>query len=170
MPIEVEYEALPGVANAEEALKPGAPLAREELDSNVCYTMSEERRQRRQSVCRSGSCFHHAHRQPAASRAGHGTARHRRQPRSVRQRPDRLALHPGAASRARRDRQHSGLSREQNSSDRAGRRRRLRQQRTGLPRRYRRLSISRSNCASRSNGSPRAAKISSRRSKAATRR
>src|SRR5918992_2546091 len=38
--IEVEYEALPAVANAEEALKPGAPLAREELDSNICYTLS----------------------------------------------------------------------------------------------------------------------------------
>jgi carbon-monoxide dehydrogenase large subunit len=36
--IEVEYEPLPAVQNAEDALKPGAPLAREELDSNVCYT------------------------------------------------------------------------------------------------------------------------------------
>src|SRR5258705_5649300 len=39
--IEVEYEALPSVSNAEDALKPGAPRAREELDSNVCYTMSK---------------------------------------------------------------------------------------------------------------------------------
>ena len=37
--IEVEYEALPSVAGAEEALKPGAPLARDELDSNICFTM-----------------------------------------------------------------------------------------------------------------------------------
>ena len=37
--IEVEYEALPSVAGAEEALKPGAPLAREELDSNICFTL-----------------------------------------------------------------------------------------------------------------------------------
>ena len=37
--IEVEYEALPSVAGAEEALTPGAPLAREELDSNTCFTM-----------------------------------------------------------------------------------------------------------------------------------
>ncbi|HEU5465102.1 MAG TPA: xanthine dehydrogenase family protein molybdopterin-binding subunit [Candidatus Binatia bacterium] len=37
--IEVEYEALPSVAGAEEALKPCAPLAREELDSNICFTM-----------------------------------------------------------------------------------------------------------------------------------
>jgi aerobic carbon-monoxide dehydrogenase large subunit len=36
--IEVEYEALPAVQNAEEALKPSAPLAREELDNNICYT------------------------------------------------------------------------------------------------------------------------------------
>ena len=36
--IDVEYEALPSVQNAEDALKPGAPLAREELDSNICYT------------------------------------------------------------------------------------------------------------------------------------
>ena len=36
--IEVEYQALPSIQNAEDALKPGAPLAREELDSNICYT------------------------------------------------------------------------------------------------------------------------------------
>src|SRR5258706_655008 len=36
--IEVDYEALPGVSNAEAALKPGAPLAHQELDSNICYT------------------------------------------------------------------------------------------------------------------------------------
>jgi carbon-monoxide dehydrogenase large subunit len=39
--IEIDYEPLPGVANAEEALEPGAPLAREELDSNVCYTLTK---------------------------------------------------------------------------------------------------------------------------------
>jgi carbon-monoxide dehydrogenase large subunit len=36
--ILVEYEALPSVVDAEKALEPGAPLAREELESNVCYT------------------------------------------------------------------------------------------------------------------------------------
>src|SRR3989475_2038195 len=35
--IEVEYKALPSVVNAEKALEPGAPLAPEELDSNICY-------------------------------------------------------------------------------------------------------------------------------------
>ena len=35
--ITVEYAALPAVVNAEQALEPGAPLAREELDSNICY-------------------------------------------------------------------------------------------------------------------------------------
>jgi carbon-monoxide dehydrogenase large subunit len=35
--IAVEYAALPVVVNAEKALEPGAPLAREELDSNICY-------------------------------------------------------------------------------------------------------------------------------------
>ena len=39
--VEVEYESLPSVANAEDALKPGAPLAREEIDSNICYTMTK---------------------------------------------------------------------------------------------------------------------------------
>ena len=29
---------MPSIQNAEDALKPGAPLAREELDSNICYT------------------------------------------------------------------------------------------------------------------------------------
>jgi aerobic carbon-monoxide dehydrogenase large subunit len=35
--IEVEYEPLPAVVNAEKALEPGAPIAREELDTNICY-------------------------------------------------------------------------------------------------------------------------------------
>jgi carbon-monoxide dehydrogenase large subunit len=35
--IEVEYQPLPSIVDAEKALEPGAPLAREELDSNVCY-------------------------------------------------------------------------------------------------------------------------------------
>ncbi|HEX2931323.1 MAG TPA: xanthine dehydrogenase family protein molybdopterin-binding subunit, partial [Candidatus Binatia bacterium] len=39
--IDVEYEALPSIANAEDAAKPGAPLAREEIDSNICYTLTK---------------------------------------------------------------------------------------------------------------------------------
>ncbi|MGH7812004.1 MAG: xanthine dehydrogenase family protein molybdopterin-binding subunit, partial [Candidatus Binatia bacterium] len=35
--IDAEYEALPAVVNADTALESGAPLAREELDSNLCY-------------------------------------------------------------------------------------------------------------------------------------
>jgi carbon-monoxide dehydrogenase large subunit len=37
--IDVNYEPLPGVSNAEEALKPGAPLAHQELENNICYTL-----------------------------------------------------------------------------------------------------------------------------------
>ena len=37
--IDVEYEALPSISNAEDAAKSGAPLAREEIDSNICYTL-----------------------------------------------------------------------------------------------------------------------------------
>jgi aerobic carbon-monoxide dehydrogenase large subunit len=40
--IEVEYETLPSVVNAEKALESGAPLAREELDSNICYTVTKK--------------------------------------------------------------------------------------------------------------------------------
>src|SRR4029453_3601753 len=40
--IAVEYAALPAVVNAEQALEPGAPLAREELDSNICYTATKQ--------------------------------------------------------------------------------------------------------------------------------
>jgi aerobic carbon-monoxide dehydrogenase large subunit len=40
--IEVEYEPLPSVTDAEAALEPGAPLAREELDSNVCYIATKK--------------------------------------------------------------------------------------------------------------------------------
>jgi len=40
--IEVEYQALPSVVNAEQALEPGAPLAHEEFDSNICYTVTKK--------------------------------------------------------------------------------------------------------------------------------
>src|SRR5262247_1357828 len=40
--IEVQYAALPVVVNAEKALEPGAPLAREELDSNICYMTTKQ--------------------------------------------------------------------------------------------------------------------------------
>ena len=39
--ITVDYAALPAVVNAEKALEPGAPLAREELDSNICYRVTK---------------------------------------------------------------------------------------------------------------------------------
>jgi len=39
--IDVEYQALPGVSNAEQALKPGAPMAHQELDSNICYKLTK---------------------------------------------------------------------------------------------------------------------------------
>src|SRR5712692_5051032 len=40
--IEVDYQELPSVTNAEKALEPGAPLAREELDSNICYIATKK--------------------------------------------------------------------------------------------------------------------------------
>jgi carbon-monoxide dehydrogenase large subunit len=40
--IEVQYEAMPAVVDAEKALQPGAPLAREELDSNICYIATKK--------------------------------------------------------------------------------------------------------------------------------
>ncbi len=40
--IEVEYQALPAVVDAEKAIEPGAPLAREELDSNICYVATKK--------------------------------------------------------------------------------------------------------------------------------
>jgi carbon-monoxide dehydrogenase large subunit len=40
--IDVEYEALPSVVDAEKALEAGAPLAREELDSNLCYIATKK--------------------------------------------------------------------------------------------------------------------------------
>src|SRR5215510_5130570 len=40
--IDVEYEALPAVVDAEKALEPGAPLAREELESNLCYIATKK--------------------------------------------------------------------------------------------------------------------------------
>ncbi|MGE5817323.1 MAG: xanthine dehydrogenase family protein molybdopterin-binding subunit [Deltaproteobacteria bacterium] len=40
--IEVEYKPLPVVVDAEKALLPGAPLAREELDTNVCYIATKK--------------------------------------------------------------------------------------------------------------------------------
>jgi carbon-monoxide dehydrogenase large subunit len=40
--IEIGYDSLPSVVNAEKALEPGAPLAREELDSNICYVATKK--------------------------------------------------------------------------------------------------------------------------------
>lgn len=40
--IEVEYEALPSVVDAEKAMEAGAPIAREELDTNICYTITKK--------------------------------------------------------------------------------------------------------------------------------
>lgn len=40
--IEVEYESLPAVVDAEAALEPGAPVAREEVGTNVCYTVTKK--------------------------------------------------------------------------------------------------------------------------------
>jgi carbon-monoxide dehydrogenase large subunit len=40
--IVVEYGALPVVVSAEKALEPGAPLARQELDSNLCYIATKK--------------------------------------------------------------------------------------------------------------------------------
>src|SRR3990170_6401477 len=40
--IVVDYEPLPSVQDAEEALKPGAPLAREEFDSNISFPASKK--------------------------------------------------------------------------------------------------------------------------------
>lgn len=40
--IRVEYESLPSVSDAEEAAEPDAPLAREELESNICFTVTRD--------------------------------------------------------------------------------------------------------------------------------
>ncbi len=40
--IQVEYEPLPSVTDAEQAIEPGAPLAREELDTNICYVATKK--------------------------------------------------------------------------------------------------------------------------------
>src|ERR1044071_7309481 len=40
--VEVDYESLPAVTNAEDALKPGAPLARGELARNIFYIATKK--------------------------------------------------------------------------------------------------------------------------------
>ncbi len=115
--IEVEYEALPSVSNAEDALKPGAPRAREELDSNVCYTMTKN----------GGNV------DKAFAEADHVFTMHIASPRQV-----ALAMEPRGIG-PRRNRQCPRLSRKQDSSHRSRRRRRLRQQGASLPRGYCRL-------------------------------
>ncbi len=37
--IEVEYEGLPSISDAEAAIEPGAPMVHDEFDSNICYTV-----------------------------------------------------------------------------------------------------------------------------------
>jgi aerobic carbon-monoxide dehydrogenase large subunit len=40
--VEVDYDPLPSVASAEEALQPGAPRVHPELDSNLCYRLARD--------------------------------------------------------------------------------------------------------------------------------
>ncbi|MBV9171338.1 MAG: xanthine dehydrogenase family protein, partial [Chloroflexi bacterium] len=40
--VEVDYEPLPSVASAEEALQPDAPRVHPELDSNLCYRLARD--------------------------------------------------------------------------------------------------------------------------------
>jgi len=40
--VQIDYEPMPSISNAEGAAAPGATLARDELDSNICYTMVRE--------------------------------------------------------------------------------------------------------------------------------
>ena len=109
--IEVEYDELPGVSNAEEALKPGAPLAHQELDSNICYTMTKNGGDVDKAFAAADHVFtmHIASpRQVALAMEPRGIAVN---PDPVRQESNRLAVDSGAPSRPRRDLQHVGLSR-----------------------------------------------------------
>jgi carbon-monoxide dehydrogenase large subunit len=40
--VQIEFEPLPSVASAEDALEAGAPLVHPEMGSNVCYTLNRE--------------------------------------------------------------------------------------------------------------------------------
>ena len=132
--IQVTYEPLPVVTDAEAALEDGAPLAHEELGTNHCYSMKRE----------GGDV------DKAFAEADHICRLHMKSPRVVamsmeargvlaqsRAGPERahgMALDPGTAPGSDRPGQLAGVPGEPHPGHRAGRGRRLRQQGLRLPR------------------------------------
>ena len=130
--IVVEYEALPAVVNAEKALEPGAPLAREELDSNLCYIATKKGG----DVDKAFAEAEHIVRLRIASPRLVALAM---EPRGIVAKPEPTGdltvwLSTQSPHRVRTDLGHRDrISRAQDSRHRARCRRRVRQQRTALP-------------------------------------
>ena len=94
--IIADYEPLPPVMSAVDALAPDAPLLFADHGSNVCFgTSVPGRGWRRRPSRRRGDGRRGDHGEPAPRRRAHGDQRHRRGPRG--RRPHLLGLPPGAA-------------------------------------------------------------------------
>ena len=85
--VEVDYEALPAVADPEKALAPGAPAVHPEWPDNVAFTFHQEGGDIDQAFARSRRGGQAAHHQPAPDSHRHGNAR--RGGRVARRRTDR---------------------------------------------------------------------------------
>jgi len=123
--IDVEYEPLPAVVNAEKALEPGAPLAREELESNLCYVATKKGG----DVDKAFAEAEHIVRLRIASPPGgasDGAQRHRGEA-GADGGSDGLVVHAEPAPRAHGSSQCDRISRAQDSRHRARCRRRVRQ-------------------------------------------
>ena len=166
--VEVDYEPLDAVADAQAALADGAPLVHEEFGTNRCYTWKLDAGDVDAAVRRGRR---HGHRalppeppDPERDRAAGGL----RPAASGERRVHDVVDDAGAAHRSGHAERRPGHPRVEAARDRAGRRRRLRLEAQRVRRKRRWRSPSRAGWSGRSSGPRPAPRATCRRSTVAT--
>ena len=108
--VEVDYEPLPAVTDAETALDPATPVIHPELGDNLTFERTLDRRRSRRGLRRGGRGHRGDLRIRPPYRRDQRAARHRRRLESRRAAAHRLSRHPSAAHDAGHLRQASRRS------------------------------------------------------------